>query len=133
MNHLETVQAIYAAFGRSDGEAVLAHCVAAPEWEYGSTSTDMPWLRHQTDRAGAIANMVSGATDLTIENFAIKDLLSGDDVVVALLDIALVVNKTGKRVSEVDAVQIWRFNAAGQVTQFRQGIDTHQQHLAWHE
>ena len=133
MNHLETVQAIYAAFGRSDGEAVLAHCVAAPEWEYGDTSTDLPWLRHQTDRAGAMANMVSGATDLTIENFAIKDLLSGDDVVVALLDIALVVNKTGKRVSEIDAVQIWRFNAEGQVTQFRQRIDTHQQHLAWRE
>lgn len=77
--------------------------------------------------------MVSGATDLTIENFVIKNLLAGEDVVVALLDIAFVVNKTGKRVSEVDAVQIWRFNAEGQVTQFRQRIDTHQQQLAWRE
>lgn len=131
MTNLETVQAIYAAFGRGDVEGVLAHCVAAPEWEYGGTSTDLPWLRHQTDRAGAIANMISGATDLTIETFVVKDLLAGDGVVVALLDIAFVVNKSGKRVSEIDAVQIWRFNAEGQVTQFRQRIDTHQQHLAW--
>lgn len=131
MTNLETVQAIYAAFGRGDVEGVLAHCVAAPEWEYGGTSTDLPWLRHQTDRAGAIANMISGATDLTIETFVVKDLLAGEGVVVALLDIAFVVNKSGKRVSEVDAVQIWRFNAEGQVTQFRQRIDTHQQHLAW--
>jgi ketosteroid isomerase-like protein len=131
MNNLETIQSIYAAFGRGDVEAVLTHCVESPEWEYGGASTDLPWLRHQTDRAGAIANMVSGATDLTIEQFVIKDLLAGDGVVVALLDIEFVVNKTGKRVSEVDAVQIWRFNAEGQVTQFRQRIDTHRQHLAW--
>ena len=133
MTNLETIQAIYAAFGRGDVEGVLAHCVAAPEWEYGSTSTDLPWLRHQTDRAGAIANIVSSATELTIENFVVKNLLAGEGVVVALLDIEFVVNKTGRRVSEVDAAQIWRFNAAGQVTQFRQRIDTHQQHLAWRD
>lgn len=59
MSNLGTIQEIYAAFGRGDVEAVMAHCVAAPEWKYGGTSTDLPWLRHQTDRAGAIANMQS--------------------------------------------------------------------------
>lgn len=131
MSNLQTVQEIYAAFGRGDVEGVLARCVAAPEWEYGGSSTDLPWLRHQTDREGAIANMVSGGTDLAIEKFVLKDLLEGAGVVVALLDIDFTVQKTGKRVSEVDAVQIWRFNEAGQVTQFRQRIDTHQQQLAW--
>lgn len=133
MSNLETVQDIYAAFGRGDAEGVLAHCVDAPEWEYGSTSTDLPWLQHQTDRAGAMANMQSSATEMSIENFVLKDLLAGDGVVVALLDIEFTVNKTGKRVTETDAVQIWRFNEAGQVTQFRQRIDTHQQYLAWSE
>ena len=133
MSNLETVQAIYAAFGRGDVEAVLAHCATAPEWEYGGTSTDLPWLQPQTDPSGARANMVATAMELTIETFVIKELLAGNDVVVALLDIDFVVNKTGKRVSEVDAVQIWRFNPAGEVTQFRQRIDTHQQYLAWHD
>ncbi|MEZ4864290.1 MAG: hypothetical protein R3C14_23460 [Caldilineaceae bacterium] len=50
MRNLETVQAIYAAFGRSDVETVLAHCVAAPEWEYGGTSTNLPWLRQGPTR-----------------------------------------------------------------------------------
>ncbi|MCB0183431.1 MAG: hypothetical protein KDE31_04165 [Caldilineaceae bacterium] len=50
MRNLETVQAIYAAFGRGDVEAVLAHCVAAPEWEYGGTSTNLPWLRQGPTR-----------------------------------------------------------------------------------
>jgi hypothetical protein len=131
MSNLQTVQAIYAAFGRGDVEGVLAHCVAAPEWEYGGSSTNLPWLRHQTDRQGATANMLSGATDLMIEKFVLKDLLEGEGVVVALLDIEFTVKKTGKRVREVDAVQIWRFNAAGQVTQFRQRVDTQQQQLAW--
>lgn len=131
MSNLQTVQAIYAAFGRGDVEAVLAHCVDAPEWEYGGSSTNLPWLRHQTTRTGALANMVASATELTLEHFVLKDLIEGEGVVVALLDIAFTVNRTGKRVVEVDAVQLWRFNAAGQVTQFRQRIDTHQQQLAW--
>jgi ketosteroid isomerase-like protein len=131
MSNLQTVQAIYAAFGQGDVEGVLAKCVAAPEWEYGGTSTNVPWLQHQTDRAGAIANMVSGGTDLAIEKFDLKDLIEGNGVVVALLDIEFTVKRTGKRVTEVDAVQIWRFNDAGQVTQFRQRVDTHQQQRAW--
>ncbi|MEZ4866876.1 MAG: nuclear transport factor 2 family protein [Caldilineaceae bacterium] len=130
MSNLQTVQTIYEAFGRGDGEAILAHCVAAPEWEYGSESTAVPWLRHQTDRAGALANMQAGM-ELAIEKFVLKDLLEGNGVVVALLDIEFTVKRTGKRVSEVDAVQIWRFNEAGLVTQFRQRVDTRQQHLAW--
>ncbi len=131
MSNLQTVQAIYEAFGRGDVEAVLARCVDAPEWEYGGSSTNVPWLRHQTDRAGAITNILSSAPELTLEKFALKDLLEGAGVVVALLDIEFTVNRTGKRVVEVDAVQIWRFNAAGQVVQFRQRTDTHQQQLAW--
>jgi len=81
--------------------------------------------------AGALANMVSSATDIAIEKFVLKDLLEGNGVVVALLDIEFTVKRTGKRVTEVDAVQIWRFNETGQVTHFRQHIDTHQQQLAW--
>lgn len=48
----------------------------------------------------------------TIYLVVVKDLLAGDGVVVALLDIAFVVNKTGKRVSEVDGslvgLSAWR-------------------------
>jgi uncharacterized protein len=131
MSNIQTVQAIYAAFGQGDVEGVLAHCVDAPEWEYGSTSTNLPWLQHQTDRAGAIANMASSATEMTINKFDLKQLLEGDGVVVALLDIEFTINKTGKQVTETDAVQIWRFNDAGKVTHFRQRVDTHQQRLAW--
>lgn len=133
MSNFPVVQEIYAAFGHGDVEAIMAKCVAAPEWEYGGTSTDLPWLQHQTDREGAVANMVSSAAELAIEKFDLKDLIEGDGVVVALLDITFTIAKTGKRVDEVDAVHIWRFNEAGQVTQFRQRIDTHQQQLAWHE
>lgn len=131
MGNLQTVQEIYAAFGSGDVDAIMARCVDAPEWEYGSTAADVPWLQHQTDRAGAIANVQASGMELSIEKFDLKDLLEGDGVVVALLDIEFTVKKSGKRVTEIDAVHIWRFNKAGKVTQFRQRVDTLQQQLAW--
>ncbi len=131
MSNLETVQAIYEAFGRGDVDAVLSYCVDSPEWEYGGTSTSVPWLQHQIGKEGAAANMRAGASEIEIQKFQPKALLAGDDVVAALLDIEFIVKKTGKRVVEVDAVQLWRFNDAGQVTQFRQRVDTQQQQLAW--
>jgi len=131
MSHLETVNAIYEAWGQGDVDGVLAHCVASPEWEYGVTSTDVPWLQHQTDRDGAAKNMRAGGEEIEIQQFVPKSMLEGEDVVVVLLDIEFVVKRTGKSVVEVDAVQIWRFDGSGKVSQFRQRVDTHQQQLAW--
>ncbi|MEZ4707984.1 MAG: nuclear transport factor 2 family protein [Caldilineaceae bacterium] len=131
MSNLATVQAIYEAFSRGDFDAVLAYCVESPEWEYGSSSTNVPWLRRQISPEGAVANMRSSIGDIEIQKFVPKAMLEGEGVVAVLLDIEFIVKKTGKRVEEVDAVQLWRFNDAGQVTQFRQRVDTHQQELAY--
>ncbi len=45
MNHVETVQQMYEAFGKGDVPAILAHLASDVEWEYGVNSTDVPWLQ----------------------------------------------------------------------------------------
>jgi ketosteroid isomerase-like protein len=50
MTNVGTVQQIYEAFGRGDVPAILEHLADDVEWEYGLTSTDVPWLQPQHGR-----------------------------------------------------------------------------------
>ena len=45
MTPIETVQQIYAAFGRGDVPAILAHLADDVEWEYATAPNPIPWLQ----------------------------------------------------------------------------------------
>jgi hypothetical protein len=130
MSNLETVQKIYAAFGSGDVPTILGHLHEAVEWEYGGSSTDVPWLQPRHGREGAGAFFVS-LGEIDIHRFAVKNLLEGDGVVVALVDIELTVKATGKKVVEEDEVHIWYFDADGKAIRFRHRVDTLAQQRAW--
>lgn len=129
MGQLQVVQDIYAAFGRGDFDAMLGKLAPDIEWEYGETSADVPWLAPRRGRDGVGAFLASLAA-LDFQRFEVKSLLEGPDVVVALIDVEAVVKATGRRIVEIDEVQIWRFDAAGQVAAFRHRVDTRQHHAA---
>ena len=38
MNHIETVQKIYEAFGKGDVPAILGHLSDDADWEYGAST-----------------------------------------------------------------------------------------------
>ena len=130
MGNLETVQQIYAAFGRGDVPAILEHLDESVEWEYGVNSTDVPWLQPGRGREGAGAFFIS-LGEIDIHRFAVKNLLEGESVVAALIDIEFTVKATGKKVVEEDEVHLWHFNPAGKVTRFRHRADTLQHQRAW--
>ncbi len=130
MSNLQTVQEMYAAFGRGDVPAILQQLSAAVEWEYGIAASDVPWLKPRRGRAAAAAFFKSlGA--IQIEKFVTKLFLEGPGVVVVLIDIEFVVTATGRRVVEEDEVNIWHFDAQGKVARFRHRVDTQQHLLAW--
>jgi uncharacterized protein len=129
MNPSETVQSMYAAFSRGDVPAILAHVADDVEWEYGSTTPEVPWLKPRKGRSGA-AEFFAGLDAITFEKFQPKTFLSQDRTVVVLVDLIAMVKATGRRVIEEDEAHIWHFNAAGKVARFRHRVDTHQHLLA---
>jgi uncharacterized protein len=76
MSNLDTVQQIYAAFGRGDVPAILGHLHESVEWEYGVNSTDVPWLQPRHGREGAGAFFVA-LSEIDIHRFAVKSAKRG--------------------------------------------------------
>jgi ketosteroid isomerase-like protein len=129
MPNKETVQDIYAAFGRGDVAAILERLDEGVEWEYGAAS-EVPWLQPRRGRTGA-AEFFASLTALEIQTFILKAILEGDGLVVALIDVEATVKATGKRYVEEDEVHIWYFDENGKVVRFRHRVDTHQHYQAW--
>jgi ketosteroid isomerase-like protein len=130
VSNAQTVQDIYAAFGQGDIPAILARLADDVDWGYGRIANDVPWLQRRRGSAGAQAFFESlGA--LEFHNFAPKQIIEGDGIVVSLVDIDFTVKATGKRVTEEDEIHVWRFNADGKVARFKEGLDTLAHQLAY--
>ena len=88
MSNVDTVQAIYGAFGRGDIPFILDQVADTVDWDYASAS-DVPWLQPRQGKAGVRAFFV------------------------ALIDIEATTKTIGNRVQENDETHIWRFDAQG--------------------
>ena len=130
MSNLQTTQEIYEAFGRGDVPAILSKLSETVDWEYGASSSEVPWLQHRQGPDGAAA-FFSSLAAIQIQRFTSKKFLDGGNVVVVLVDIEFTVTATGKRVVEEDEVHIWHFDEQGKVTRFRHRVDTQQHALAY--
>ena len=132
MSNVETVQAIYAAFGRGDIAAILDRLSESEEWEYGVNSTDVPWLQPRVGRS-SVAQYFQALTALEFTLVQVNLVAEANDTVIGLCDVDATVKATGRSISERDEVHIWQFGADGQVIRFRHRVDTHQQWLAWRQ
>ncbi len=127
MSPTETVQHIYAAFGRGDVPAILACLAEDVEWEYGSAPNPVPWLQplrgvQQVPRFFDVLH-----TQVEFHSFVPKQCLGEGRLVVGLVDFEATVRATGKKVVEVDGVHLFHFDEAGRVSRFRHRADTWQQ------
>ena len=129
--YAEVLSNIYAAFGRGDVPSILERLDENVEWEYGASPCDVPWLLARRGRAQVGQFFETLNTHTQFENFAVKTILTGENIAVALVDLTFQVKRTGKRVEEVDEAHIWHFGAGGQVVRFRHRADTLQHQLAW--
>jgi ketosteroid isomerase-like protein len=131
MGNRQIAQEIYEAFGRGDVPAILERLDEAVEWEYGVSSTEVPWLQPRRGREGAGEFFASlGALDF--HRFTLKAIVEGEGgLVVALVDAEFTVKATGKRVVEEDEAHVWYFDDRGRAVRFRHRVDTHQHERAW--
>lgn len=125
MTPIETVQQIYAAFGRGDVPAILACLADDVEWEYGTGPNPVPWLQPLHGRGEVPRFFQALGEGIRMESFRPKQCLSDGALVVSLVDVELTVRATGRRVTETDEVHVWHFDDAGRVRRFRHGADTY--------
>lgn len=124
MNPVETVQQIYAAFGRGDVPAILQHLAEDVEWEYATAPNPIPWLQPLRGRDQVPRFFEALFSHIEITRFEVTKLFGDATTVVDLVDLDYTTRATGMQVQERDEVHIWHFNAAGQVQRFRHRADT---------
>lgn len=125
MNHEQTIESIYAAFGRGDIPSILAPLSEDVAWEWAyDASVTVPWLlpRRGPAQVGEFFQVL--ATQLEVQRFELKLLLAKGPVVVALFDFDATVKATRRTICERDEAHIWNFDAAGKVIRFRHAADT---------
>lgn len=127
----ETVQMIYAAFGRGDIPAILEVMADDVDWEYGGSVDDVPWLQAGQGRATVGRFFEAVGANLELRSFVVNDVLEGPNVVVGLVNLEAIVKGTGATLREIDEAHVWRFDERGRVARFRHAAQTHAHVRAW--
>lgn len=123
--NLQTIGAIYEAFGAGDVPGVLAFLSDDCAWESwqdnSSQRAGVPWFTERTgpqDIAGFFA--VIGAGEL--HDFQVHALMEGPDRVAAEIEIDL--TPAGATRYRDEEMHLWYFDADGKVCKFRHYADT---------
>jgi uncharacterized protein len=127
MTNRETVQEIYAAFGRGDIATILDALADDVRWDHlpdggGAHRHGVPWLAERTGRDD-VAGFFEALRALDFHEFAPTALLAGGDQVVALIDEDVTVRATGERFRDATA-HVWTFDSDGRVVAFRHIADS---------
>jgi ketosteroid isomerase-like protein len=125
--NLETVKAIYAAFGRGDIPAILdtlADNVAWESWADNSAArAGVPWLQPRSGKAGAAEFFGLIGSTLVVKEFRVLALMDGGDQVAAEIVVECDVSPSGGHYRD-EEMHLWTFDAAGKVSRLRHYVDT---------
>jgi uncharacterized protein len=125
MTPLETVQSIYAAFGRGDVPAITALMADDVEWESWSDNSaqraGVPWLAPRQGKAG-VAAFFQVVGQFTIHEFQVLSIMANDRQVAA--EFVLDATPPGGRRYRDEEMHLWTFGADGKVVRLRHYTDT---------
>jgi ketosteroid isomerase-like protein len=125
MTPLETVQSIYAAFGRGDVPAIIALMSDDVDWEPWADNSaqraGVPWMAHRQGKAG-VAAFFQLVGQFTIHEFQVLSLMANDRQVAA--EFVIDATPPGGRRYRDEEMTLWTLGADGQVTRVRHYTDT---------
>jgi ketosteroid isomerase-like protein len=124
MSHRQTVDSIYAAFGRGDVPAIIEHLAEDVAWEHDTRDHGIDVLRPRRGRR-EVVGFFEGLAVLDFQRFEIASVLEGERQVAVAVHVEHVHRKTGKRFADLE-LHLWTFDARGQVAGFRHMVDSHQ-------
>jgi ketosteroid isomerase-like protein len=129
--HVDTVGAIYEAFGRGDVPAILEALADDVVWEGWADNSaqraGVPWMaeRRGRDQVAGFFDVV-GAWD--VADFRLLSVMAGGDRVAAQVVIEATTAE-GRRFRD-EELHLWTFDAAGKVAHMRHYADTAKQMAA---
>jgi ketosteroid isomerase-like protein len=122
--NLNTVKAIYDAFGRADLPTILASVTDDVDWATDGETGAAPWYGRRTGKAGVASFFADIAGAVEVEEFTPLSLAAGEEDVHALLRFRIASRETGRRAT-MHLHHYWRFRR-GQVEYYRGSEDTAQ-------
>jgi uncharacterized protein len=126
---IETIQEMYAAFGRGDVETIINMLTDDVDWSAESAAIIAPW-HGRCNGKNEVPRFFEGigkATEVT--EFTPLSITSNDTDVIVAVHWAYTVNATGKRAA-MHMQHWWRF-ANGKIVFFRGSEDTEQSAAAF--
>ena len=98
--HLQTIQAIYTAFGKGDVPAILAHVAADAEFSFAGGSADVPWHGPWRGHDGIQRFFASIGEGVEFKTFEPLGFAAGTDTVAVRLHLVYQVRRSGRVVDE---------------------------------
>lgn len=123
MSNVDTVRAIYAAFGRGDIPAILDQLDDAVEWETAVPVSGVPWLQARRGKT-KVTGFFESMAPLKISCFEPHTFFEAGAKVFVL--ITFNATARGKSYSFPNSGHLWQFNAAGKVVKYDHVTDTAQ-------
>ncbi len=129
MSNLETVKAIYEAFGSGDIPFILSCLDENVAWEKWHSNhaqkADVPYLREKNSGAGVMEFFVETGK-LGITSFEVVSIMEGGN------KLAVEFVLESERFGYEEEMHLWTFNEAGKIIGFRHYLDT-AKHIAANE
>ena len=122
--NIETVQAIYVAFGRRDVPAVLGHLRQDVEWTHAAGDPGVPWFAPRRGRA-EVVKFFEGFAALDHRRFEPVSFLRGPSQVAAVINAEIAVRATGKVIRD-RVLHLFTFDPEGRVASLHYFVDTRQ-------
>jgi uncharacterized protein len=129
MSDVESVQAIYEAFGRGDVPGILDRLADDVAWDHDAPGYGVPIYEPGTGKEHA-ARFFELLGDLEISRFEPTNFLSDADQVAVPINIEATVKATGRTVKTLE-IHLWTFGPDGKVSRFFHAVDRHAFVLAY--
>jgi len=123
MANLQTVQAIYQAFGQGDIPSILEKLTEDVNWDVHSPIPEVPWMAPRKGRA-EVPLFFQSLAEAQFKVFHPHTFFENERQVLALVDLEVIFPTSPKTYQVRNEVHLWTFNDAGLVTDFEHIVDT---------
>lgn len=121
MSNIETVKAIYEAFGKGDIPFILSQLDENVAWEKWNDNhaqkADVPYMRERNNIDGVMEFFVETGK-LGISNFEVVSIMDGGNKIAVEFDLE------SERFGREEEMHLWTFNDEGKIIGFRHYLDT---------
>jgi ketosteroid isomerase-like protein len=126
---IDSIQRLYAAYGRGDLDGVLAELADDVDWAAEAASTSVPWYGAHAGKDEVPRFFKEIASNVDISNFELVSIAANATDVMVIVRWAFTVGATGKPAA-MTMQHWWRF-ADGKIVFFRGAEDTEQSAAAF--